>query len=201
MDVDPSIPVPHRQVPAVKAPSNPSSTSAPTPKAARPTPEALKGTGSGLLSTSDLFGGPSSTEPTERKGVNIDIHIPLNPAGGNTINIAQEIIKKYGREAINPRAAAHREQLLRLAEQQDKLGGTSNDESVDLMSDLEGDSNIEMGGMDDEKSNTGVDADGKRPVKRRKKVEEERDLLAGTGQIMCLNMIEMEDFFKLLLGT
>lgn len=169
-DVEPVCEVPDRHVPDIVAPPK-SSSSAPTPKAARPTPDPPKGTGSGLLSTSDLFGGPSSSEPSERKGVNIDIRIPLNPKGGNHVNMAQEIIKKYGREAINPRAAAHRDQLLRIAAEQNKLeGGSADDMSVDLMSELEGDSNVEMGGMDDE--NTGADGEAKPPRKRRKKVEE-----------------------------
>jgi hypothetical protein len=174
MDVEPTCePAVQQAIPDIKGPAK-SSSSAPTPKATRPTsPHAPKGTGSGLLSSSDLFGGPSTSEPSERKGVNIDLHIPLNPQGGNNINIAQEIVKKYGRDAINPRAAAHREHLLRIAAEQDRLGGVSNDDmSVDLMSELEGESNVEMGGMDDEKSNTGMDADGKPPRKRRKKVEE-----------------------------
>lgn len=148
----------------------PSSSSGPTPKATRPTPPpAPKGTGSGLLSSSDLFGGPSNNEPAERRGVNIDIQIKLNPNGGNTINLAQEIFKKYGREAINPRAAAHRERLLQVAAAQNKIeGGSADDMGVDLMSDLE-DSNVEMGGMYD--SNP-TPADGEKPRKRRKKVEE-----------------------------
>ena len=167
----------HSQVPKPppeinKAPSK-SSSSAPTPKIARPKSPKPIGTGSGLLSSADLFGGSGASDTTERKGVNIQLRIPLNPKGGNTINIAQEIVKKYGRDAINPRAAAHREQLLRVAAQQSKLEGrlSNDDMSVDLTSDLEGDSNVEMGGMDDEKSNTGVDGEAK-TRKRRKKVEE-----------------------------
>ena len=75
------------------------STAAPVPKAKRASPPAP--TGSGLLSGSDIFGGPSAvTEDHKRHGVNIDIEIPLNPAGNNTINIAQEILKKYGKNAI-----------------------------------------------------------------------------------------------------
>jgi hypothetical protein len=99
------------------------------------------------------------------------LHIPLNPKGENTINIAQEIVKKYGRDAINPRAAAHREQLLRIAAEQNRLNDSNDDMSVDLVSELEGDSNIEMGGMEDEKSNTGLE-DGKPVRKRRRKIEE-----------------------------
>lgn len=125
-----------------------------------------------MLSTSDLFGGPSIPESVERKGVNIDIQIPLNPSGGNTINIAQEIIRKYGRDAINPRAAAHRERIMRFAAEQRQFRESNDDMSVDLTSELEGDSNTEMGGMDDDKSNTGMDNDSKPVRKRRKKVEE-----------------------------
>lgn len=151
-----------------------SSSSAPTPKPA-PAPAKTnsppKATGSGLLSSSDLFGGPSSNQGTDRKGIDIEIRISLDPSGGNQINIAQEIAKKYGREAINPRAAAHREALLRVAAAASKIdGGSADDMSVDLMSEVDGDSNVEMGGVDEEKSNTG--ADDKPVRKRRKKVEE-----------------------------
>ena len=144
-----------------------SSSSAPTPKAAKPTPPpAPKPSGTGLLSSSNLFGGPSDTESSERKGVTIDLHIPLNPKGGNTINIAQEIVRKYGQGAINPRAAEHRARLLQIAAAANKIDGGSNDDmSVDLMSELEGDSNVEMGGTEE------LTAEGK-PRQRRKKVEE-----------------------------
>ena len=174
MDLDGAIEVP-RRAPEIKAqPPSKTSSSGPTPKPSRPTPPpAPKATGSGLLSSSNLFGGPSSGESTERPGVNIDIQIPLNPAGGNTINIAHEIMKKYGRDAINPRAAAHREELLRVAAAANKIEGRDADDmSVDLMSDMGDDSNVEMGGVDEEKSGTGADG-GKAPIrKRRKKVEE-----------------------------
>ncbi|KAF2481970.1 hypothetical protein BDY17DRAFT_311581 [Neohortaea acidophila] len=181
VDMEPSVNVPGRQIPDIKTPSKSSSSAGPAPKAARRSPEPLKGTGSGLLSTSDLFGGGASSDPLERKGVNIDLHITLNPKGGNNINIAQEIIKKYGREAMNPRAAAHREQLLRIAAEQDRLAGTSNDEmSVDLLSDMEGDSNAEMGGMDDEKSNTGIDGDKPKKRKKREDYDKEDDFIDDT---------------------
>lgn len=171
MDVDATCEIPKPQIPEIKAPSK-SSSSAPTPKAARPTPPPPKGTGSGLLSSSDLFGGPSASEVPERKGPNIVLHIPLNPRGENNINLAQEIVKKYGRDAINPRAAAHREQLLRIQAEQNRLNDSNDDMSVDLLSEMDGDSNVEMGGMEDEKSNTGLETDGKPVRKRRRKVEE-----------------------------
>lgn len=151
-----------------------SSSSAPTPqiqpkekKAASP-----KAAGTGLLASNNLFGGPGAKQENDSRGPNIDIQIPLNRIGGNTINIAQEIFRKYGQDAINPRAAAHRAKLLQVAAAQNKLdGGSADDKSVDLMSDIDGDSNVEMGGMDDEgKSANGVDST--KPRKRRKKVEE-----------------------------
>jgi hypothetical protein len=171
MDLDLRCEAPSKPTVEVKAPSK-SSSSAPTPKAPRAAPSAPKGTGSGLLSEHALFGGPSPSEGVERTGVNIDIHIPLNPLGGNTININQEIIKKYGRDAVNPRAAAHRAALREIALAQNKLeGGSADDMSVDITSEMGDDSNVEMGGMDEERSNTAGDVDGK-PRKRRKKVEE-----------------------------
>ena len=100
------------------------------------------------------------------------LDIPLNPRGGNTINVAYEITKKYGRDAVNPRAAAHRAQLLRLEAEQNRMIDSNDDMSVDLLSDMEGDSNVEMGGMEDGKSNTGLETDGKPKRKRRKKEEE-----------------------------
>lgn len=147
------------------------SSSAPTPKPARPTPPpAPKGTGSGLLSGSDLFGGTSSKDTSERKGVDIDIQISLNPQGGNTVNIAQEIARKYGRDAINPRAAAHRERLLQVQAAANRLeGGSADDMSVDLMSEQGDDSNVEMGGMDESAPAAG---DKEKPRRTRKKIED-----------------------------
>ena len=147
-----------------------------TPKNSRPTPPpaAPKTAGTGLLATSDLFGGATNTGATERRGVNIDLHIKLDPAGGNAINIAQEILHKYGHDAINPRAAAHRQHLLQVAAAANKIdGGSPDDMSVDI-SDMADDSNVEMGGMDDT-TNTAQLADGEKPRKRRKKKEEEYD--------------------------
>lgn len=148
-----------------------SNSSGPTPKNPRPTPppKTQKGTGSGLLSSSDLFGGPSASDGAQRKGVDIDIRIPLNPAGGNIINMAQEIVKKYGRDAINPRAAAHREALLRVAAEANRLeGGATEDMSHDDVSDQD-DSNVEMSGANEAPG--GLTMDGK-PRQRRKKIEE-----------------------------
>ncbi|EME40029.1 hypothetical protein DOTSEDRAFT_74784 [Dothistroma septosporum NZE10] len=161
-----------KKPPEVKI-SSKASSSAPTPK---PTQAKLhsspKGAGSGLVSSSDLFGGPSAGQDSERKGVDIEIRITLDPSGGNTINMAQEIAKKYGRDAINPRAAIHRQRLLEVAAAANKLeGGSADDMSVDLMSEADGDSNVEMGGMEEDGLEGQTTAEGK-PRKRRKKVEE-----------------------------
>lgn len=172
MDLD----EPPKQPTIKQQPPSKSSSSAPTPKAskpasppAKPASKAGAGTGSGLLSSNSLFGGPSSETDSESKGLTIDFRIKLDPAGGNQINIAKEIIKKYGSDAIDPHAAAHRSRLRAVALAQNKLEANSTDDmSVDLGSELDGDSNVEMGGMDDERSGAGIE-----PVrKRRKKVEE-----------------------------
>lgn len=171
MDVDPPrCEDPSPKPPEVKEAPSKASSSTPTPKETSKAPTIPKASGTGLLSSANLFGGPSSGEGSERKNVDIEIVIPLNPQGGNTVNIAQEIIKKYGQDAINPRAAAHRAQLLRLAAQQSKMeGNTTDDMSVDLMSDMEGDSNVEMGGMD-----SGADG-GEKPKRKRRAKQEEYD--------------------------
>lgn len=147
-------------------------------KAKRATPPPARPTGSGLLSNSDLFGGPAAGEDDRtRHGVNIDIQIKLNPEGNNTINIAQEIMKKYGRDAINPRAAAHRERLLQVSNMANRIENGSADGAMseDLNSDLENDSNVEMGGMDDDSSKKSVDGDSEKKIIRRRKKTEEYD--------------------------
>ncbi|KAH9826605.1 histone promoter control protein 2-like [Teratosphaeria destructans] len=163
MDVDPKCDAPSKPAVEIRAPSK-SSSGAPTPKA-KPAPAAPKATGSGLLSGHALFGGPSASEP-EHVGVTIEIQIPLNPQGGNTINMAQEVMKKYGRDALNPRAAAHRQAIREMQIAQAKLEGAADDMSVDLMSDPGDDSNVEMGGME-----LDTTAEGK-PRKRKPKREE-----------------------------
>ncbi|TKA59668.1 hypothetical protein B0A49_12503 [Cryomyces minteri] len=147
---------------------------APTPKVVRPreTPPPLP-SGSGLLSA-DLTSATNGS--SGRLGVDIDIQIKLDPRGGNTINMAQEITKKYGRDALNPRAAAHRERLLQVAAAAGRLeksstSASADDMSVDITSEPENDSNVEMGGMDD---GEGV-ASGEKPKRRRKKKIEEYD--------------------------
>ncbi|KAK4979676.1 HIR complex subunit [Elasticomyces elasticus] len=156
MDMDPPVTCEMPPPAATKEPQeftvtvSKTSSSTATPKIARPTPPLLP-SGSGLLSN-DMFSGSNAANGTEgRLGVNIDVRIPLNPQGGNTINIAQEITKKYGRDAINPRAAAHRLRLLQVAAAANKLelGSSADEMSLDLLSEADADSNVEMGGIDD----------------------------------------------------
>jgi len=141
-----------------------------TPKARQSPTRPL---GSGLLSGSGLLGGNLSDvdEANSRQGVDITLDIVLNPNGQNTINIAQEIMKKYGRDAINPRAAAHRDRLLQVAAAADRLERGSDDVSSVTGSDDENESNLEMedigdGATDANSSNN--------PVKkrRRQRIEE-----------------------------
>lgn len=162
------------QQPTIKQTQSKSSSSAATPKPSKPASPSAKasakvGSGSGLLSGNTLFGGPSSEVDSESQGLTIEFTIALNPAGGNSINVAKEIIKKYGSDAVDPHAVAHRSRLRAVALAQNKLEANSTDDmSVDLGSELDGDSNVEMGGMDDERSGAG----GEPAKKRRKKAEE-----------------------------
>lgn len=152
--------------------------SAPTPKTQRPTPPTTRPPlpGSGLLSSSDLFGGPSADGGNKaRQGIDINIEITLDRKGGNVVNIAQEIMRKYGKDALNPKAAAHRERLLQVAAAANRLEQGSGDEmSVDL-SDADNDSNVEMGGMGDDKSTAGETANGDKVKKRRRRKVEDYD--------------------------
>jgi len=89
-----------------------------------------------------------------------------------TINFAQEVEKKYGFAALHPRIAARRERQRQItaagAALERAAGGGSNDDmSVDLS---ENESNVEMGGMDDETS-----ARENAGKKRRKRKQEEYD--------------------------
>ncbi|GAM84925.1 hypothetical protein ANO11243_029270 [Dothideomycetidae sp. 11243] len=179
MEIDSVIPHPALKPPQFKAledkPLSKQSSASATPKERRSSPR--RPTGSGLLSSSDLFGGGGTSDDGKtRKGVDINITIHLDSAGGNTINIAQEIMKKYGRDAINPRAAAHRERLLQVAAAANRLEqGSGDDMSVDG-SDGGEDSNMEMGGMGDDRSTAGEGPpDGDKQRKRRKRKAEDYD--------------------------
>lgn len=115
----------------------------------------------------------NSNGTSETQGANIWLTFPLKGHENVTINFAQEVEKKYGFAALHPRIAARRErqrQITAAGAALEKAGGAvSNDDmSLDLS---ENESNVEMGGMDDETS--ARENDGKKP--RRKRRQEDYD--------------------------
>ncbi|OAK95284.1 HPC2-domain-containing protein [Phaeosphaeriaceae sp. SRC1lsM3a] len=179
MDVD-SEPSKPASVPMAKTSSTnsgtPSNANAPTPptKPARQkeAPPPLP-TGSGLLSGTPFGPVASSNGIGETTGANIWLTFDLKGRDNVTINFAQEVEKKYGFAALHPRIAARRERQRQItaagaALERAQGGGVSNDDmSVDLS---ENESNVEMGGMDDETS--ARENGGK---KRRKRKQEDYD--------------------------
>ena len=172
--------------------------------------------GSGLLDPASLVpgtSGPGSStgknSGTSGKGVDIDFQIPLNPSGGNTVNIAQEITQRYGRDALNPRAAAHRDKLLRVAaaagalEKGLALGGEGDDlMSLDISEGGGDDSNAELGGIDDGQEDMGRTLDGK-PRRRRRKVEDydkEDDFIDDTEMAWEQQAVAAKDGFFVYSG-
>ncbi|KAH6637476.1 hypothetical protein C7974DRAFT_141960 [Boeremia exigua] len=128
-------------------------------------------TGSGLLSGTPF--GPVTTTVKGAEGPtapNIYLTFDLKGRENTTINVALEIEKKYGFAALHPRIAARQErqrQIKNASAALERAAGLSADEmSVDLS---ENESNVEMGGMDDNASNT---ENGK---KRRKRKQEDYD--------------------------
>jgi hypothetical protein len=103
---------------------------------------------------------------------NIYLTFDLKGRQNTTINVALEIEKKYGFAALHPRIAARQERQRQMkaagAALERAAGGVSTDEmSVDLS---ENESNVEMGGMDDDAS--ARENGGK---KRRKRKQEDYD--------------------------
>lgn len=153
----------------------PANSNAPTPptKPARQkeAPPPLP-TGSGLLSGTPF--GPATTTvkgPEGPTAPNIYLTFPLKGRQNTTINVALEIEKKYGFAALHPRIAARQErqrQIKNASAALERAAGLSADDmSVDLS---ENESNVEMGGMDDNASAT--ENGGK---KRRKRKQEDYD--------------------------
>ncbi|USP73290.1 hypothetical protein yc1106_00564 [Curvularia clavata] len=178
MDID-SEPSKPASVPMTKSNSansgTPSHSNAPTPptKGARQkeAPPPLP-TGSGLLSGTPFGPVANANGTSETQGTNIYLHFDLKGRDNVTINVAQEVEKKYGFAALHPRIAARKERQRQItaagAALERAAGGASNDDlSVDLS---ENESNVEMGGMDDETS--AKENGGK---KRRKRKQEDYD--------------------------
>ncbi|KAF2851218.1 HPC2-domain-containing protein [Plenodomus tracheiphilus IPT5] len=176
IDAEPSKPT---SVPMTKSNSThsgtPSHSNAPTPPAKparhKEAPPPLP-TGSGLLSGT-AFGSIGNGDSTaETQGANIYLTFALKGRENVTINFAQEVEKKYGFAALHPRIAARRERQRQItaagAALERAAGGGSNDDmSLDLS---ENESNVEMGGMDDE---TSARENGAK--KRRKRKQEDYD--------------------------
>lgn len=176
IDPDPSKPM---SVPMTKSSSahsgTPTHSNAPTPPAKpvrqKEAPPPLP-SGSGLLSGTAFGPMASGKETSENQGTNIYLTFVLKGRENVTINFAQEVEKKYGFAALHPRIAARRERQRQItaagAALEKTAGGGSNDDmSLDLS---ENESNVEMGGMDDETS--ARENGGK---KRRKRKQEDYD--------------------------
>lgn len=153
----------------------PSNSNAPTPptKAARQkeAPPPLPA-GSGLLSGTAFGTATNISGTSETPGTNIYLTFDLKGKENVTINFAREVEKEYGFAALHPRIAARRERQRQIDAASTALeraagGGSNDDMSVDLS---ENESNVEMGGMDDETS--ARENGGK---KRRKRKQEEYD--------------------------
>lgn len=132
-------------------------------------------TGSGLLSGTPFGPVANANGTSDTQGANIWLTFALKGRDNVTINFAQEVEKKYGFAALHPRIAARRERQRQItaagAALERAAGGTSNDDmSVDLS---ENESNVEMGGMDDETS--ARENGGKKQQHRRKRKQEDYD--------------------------
>lgn len=159
--------------------STASSSTAPSPRPAKPkenlpAPPPLPGTG--LLQNS-MFGGSGAgpKDGTQSHAPTIVLHIDLSDDPNKTVNFTKLAVSTYGWEALNPRAAAAKERLAKVAAASDAIEKSGRKESGDEMSlDLsEGEgSNVEMGGMSD--GRTGTDG-AKKPVRKRKMKEDEYD--------------------------
>ena len=93
----------------------------------------------------------------------------MNGETNKYINFARLAEERYGFNALHPRLAAQRERLARIAAAGAALekgsgSGSADEMSVDLS---EGESNVEMGGMDG-----GSAAEGKKPTKSTKKADQ-----------------------------
>lgn len=178
MDIDTESSKP-TSAPMVKSSSThsvtPAQSNAPTPptKPARQkeAPPPLP-SGSGLLSGTPFGPVATGNGTTDPQGTNIYLTFSLKDRQNVTINFAQEVEKKYGFAALHPRIAARRERQRQItaagaALERAAAGGSNDDMSVDLS---ENESNVEMGGMDDE--NSARENAGK---KRRKRKQEEYD--------------------------
>ena len=130
------------------APSAPAGSTPPSNKSNRqkelslpPLPGA---SGTGLLN-------PTSAPPNGAYGVNICLHFDLRGKESLTFSFAREVEKKYGRDALHPRRAAHRDRMARMAAATAALekdssvaGGSGSAQDGSDLSDVDQDNDQEM---------------------------------------------------------
>ena len=105
----------------------------------------LPGTsGTGLLN-------PASAPPNGAYAVNICLHFDLRGKESLTFSFAREVEKKYGRDALHPRRAAHRDRMARMAAATAALekdssvaGGSGSAQDGSDLSELDQDNDQEM---------------------------------------------------------
>ena len=102
-------------VPSSKKADAPSATAGVTPPSNKPNrqkeislPPLPGASGTGLLN-------PASAPPNGAYAVNICLHFDLRGKESLTFSFAREVEKKYGRDALHPRRAAHRDRMARMA--------------------------------------------------------------------------------------
>jgi hypothetical protein len=191
IDSEPTIPPPAKQTshkPSTGTSTNPASASH-SPKPPRPKDKDVNlpplPSGNGLLSSA-LFGGPA-TEVVEKQAPTVILHVPLNGEVNKYVNFARLAEERYGFNALHPRLAAQRERLARVAAAGALLekaanGGLGSGISADEMSvdgsDGEGengDSAMELGMAEKEKSKEESGKEGLKPVRKRKMKEDQYD--------------------------
>lgn len=150
------------------APTPPAPQKSTKPKEAAPPP--LPG-GGGLLAGMP-FGGAQPTKNSSGEGTNIWLTFPLQGQTNVTINFAREVEKKYGFAALHPRVAAARERRRQMAAATAALergsgAASADDMSVDLS---EPESNVEMGGMDED-----LTQEGKKRQRKKKTEDYDKD--------------------------
>lgn len=107
--------------------------------------------GSGLLSGSAF--GKAERVPREYAEVPnqcIVIEVPMKSETGNYVNFMKEVEQKYGFDVAHPRLAEHRKRMRQIAAAGAALESGSGSADDLALDGSEGESNVEMGGMDEE---------------------------------------------------
>jgi len=121
-----------------------------------------------------------------------------------TINFAQEVQKKYGFAALHPRLAARKERQRAMAaagaalEKQLHGTGADDDMSLDVS---ENESNVEMGGMEEDGSTgTGQDKPKKRRMRRPEDYDRDDDFIDDTEMAWEQQALMAKDGFFVYSG-